>query len=96
MNDRTKPLVWSVDGKRYSPSGLVMKMYALAEWSGAPVAVQGPIRWHLGMEGDLARVARATSAELPADGDEEPGTHVDLDASARADADVLESGGRAS
>ncbi|MBB4761737.1 hypothetical protein BJ971_002293 [Actinoplanes digitatis] len=57
VNTRGKPFVWSFDGKRYSPSGLVMKMYALAEWAGAPVAVQGPARWYVRSEGNLVRIA---------------------------------------
>jgi hypothetical protein len=70
VNDRSRPLVWAADGKRYTPSGLVMRMYALAEWSGAPVAVQGPRRWFLGNEGSLVSLARAVLREID-DSDEE-------------------------
>lgn len=63
VNSRSRPLVWSVDGKRYSPTGLVMKMYALANWAGAPVAVQGPTRWFIQGEGSLVRIARALANE---------------------------------
>ncbi|MEV4497079.1 AIPR family protein [Micromonospora arborensis] len=45
VNQRVRPLLWAADGKRYSPSGLVQKMWQLAEWSKAPVAAQGPARW---------------------------------------------------
>jgi hypothetical protein len=38
-------------------------MYALAEWSDAPVAVQGPSRWFLGNEGSLVSLARAILRE---------------------------------
>jgi len=69
VNDRSRPLVWAEDGKRYTPSGLVMRMYALAEWSDAPVAVPGPSRWFLGDEGSLASLARAAQREM-ADSDE--------------------------
>ncbi|MCW3843711.1 AIPR family protein [Micromonospora yasonensis] len=70
VNNRSRPLVWAADGKRYTPSGLVMRMYALAEWNGAPVAVQGPRRWHLGNEGSLVSLARAVLREIE-DSDEE-------------------------
>lgn len=96
VNNRSKPLVWSADGKSYSPSGLVMKMYAQAEWSGAPVAVQGPRRWHLGEEGSLAQLARATSGEALADGDEEAGADRDLDSSVETIEDERENGSQGS
>ncbi|MEV6924535.1 AIPR family protein [Dactylosporangium sp. NPDC051485] len=67
VNDRSRPLVWAADGRRYTPSGLVMRMYALAEWSGAPVAVQGTTRWFLDNE-SLASMARAVLRET-----EDPG-----------------------
>jgi hypothetical protein len=70
VNSRSRPLVWAADGKRYTPSGLVMRMYALAEWNGAPVAVQGPRRWFLGNEGSLVSLARAALREIE-DSDEE-------------------------
>lgn len=57
VNDRTRPLVWAADGKRYTATGLTLRIWALAEWSGAPVAVQGPGRWHLGRDGSLAALA---------------------------------------
>jgi hypothetical protein len=63
VNDRSKPLVWAADGKRYTPTGLVVRMWALAEWSGAPVAVQGPSRWFLGTEGSLVSLAEAIQRE---------------------------------
>jgi len=64
VNDRSRPLVWAADGKRHTPSGLVKRMYALAEWSGAPVAVQGPSRWFLGNEGSLVSLAQAVLREI--------------------------------
>ena len=45
VNDRTKCLLWAADGVAYAPSGLVKRMYELAGWDEAPVAVQGPARW---------------------------------------------------
>ncbi|MEU8298944.1 AIPR family protein [Micromonospora sp. NPDC048909] len=95
VNNRTKPLVWSVDGKGYSPSGLVMKMYDLAEWDGAPVAVQGPSRWHLGEEGSLLRMASEVRAESPVEDDEDSVVDVDVDALLDAVDDELKNGGQA-
>ncbi|WP_433179901.1 AIPR family protein [Actinoallomurus sp. CA-150999] len=46
-NKKTKPLIWAADGKEYSPTGLVMTMWKLACWDGAPVAVQGTARWSI-------------------------------------------------
>ncbi|MEX5711380.1 AIPR family protein [Parafrankia sp. FMc6] len=57
VNDRSKPLLWSEDRKRYSPSGLVKRIWALAEWKSAPVAVQGPARWSIPSEGTLVELA---------------------------------------
>ncbi len=57
VNDRSRPLVWAADGKRYTPTGLANRIWALAEWDGAPIAVQGPARWYLGREGSLAALA---------------------------------------
>lgn len=66
VNDRARPLVWSADGKRYTPTGLANRIWALAEWSGAPIAVQGPGRWHLGREGSLAALAEEIQRTLDA------------------------------
>ncbi len=45
VNDRTRCLVWAIDGNAYSPTRLVLNLYELAGWDEAPVAVQGPARW---------------------------------------------------
>ncbi|MGW3859341.1 AIPR family protein [Micromonospora arida] len=46
VNDRTRPLLWSIDGRQYAPSGLVQHMWDLAGWEhGRPKAVQGTARW---------------------------------------------------
>jgi hypothetical protein len=63
VNNRGKPFVWSADGKGYSPSGLVMKMYSLAEWAEAPVAVQGPARWYLRDGVNLVEMAKRLSRD---------------------------------
>ncbi|GAA4435308.1 AIPR family protein [Actinokineospora soli] len=65
--ERGKPLLWEADGRRYSPTGLVMHMWQMAEWTEAPVAVQGPKCWHLDEAGSLADLAsqlRDTESDL--------------------------------
>lgn len=46
-NNRRYPLLWSMDGEQYSPSGLVMHMYSQSGWENSPVSVQGPSRWFI-------------------------------------------------
>ncbi|MBA9049219.1 MULTISPECIES: AIPR family protein [Streptomyces] len=58
QNDRTKPLIWSYDGKAYSASGLVTHIWELAGWEEAPVAVQGPARWVLDGKRNLWELAK--------------------------------------
>jgi len=61
--DRKQTLLWEADGRHYSPSGLVMRMYELAGWENSPVAVQGPAKWHI--EGkSMAAHAERIFAEL--------------------------------
>lgn len=55
--ERKNPLLWALDGRRYSPSGLVMHMWELAGWDSSPVAIQGPRCWHVGDEGSLVDLA---------------------------------------
>jgi len=57
VNERSEPLLWSADGRRYSPTGLVVHMWKLAEWEAAPVAVQGTARWSVPGEGSLVDLA---------------------------------------
>lgn len=64
VNDARAPLIWAVDGERYSPSGLVMRIWQEAAWAEAPVAVQGPRCWVLPGEGTLVELAE----QLVADG----------------------------
>ncbi|MFD9367483.1 AIPR family protein [Streptomyces sp. NPDC060020] len=64
VNDARSPLIWAVDGERYSPSGLVVRIWQEAGWAEAPVAVQGPRCWVLPGEGTLVELAE----ELVADG----------------------------
>ncbi|MFI6210862.1 AIPR family protein [Nocardia brasiliensis] len=55
--DRRKPVLWEADGKRYSPTGLVMHMWEQAGWNDAPVAVQGTKCWFVPEQGSLATIA---------------------------------------
>jgi hypothetical protein len=71
---RGKPILWAVDGERYSPSGLISHMWELAGWEGRPVSNQGTARWTVNSGETLADLAWRTLREL--EGDE-----------ARADAD---------
>lgn len=56
IQDRAKCLLWAYDGERYSPTGLVDKIWELAGWENRPVAVQGPARWLYGAK-TLATIA---------------------------------------
>jgi hypothetical protein len=56
-NHRTRPLIWSYDGRAYSPSGLVVHIWELAGWTAAPSAVQGPTRWQVNGGRNLAEMA---------------------------------------
>lgn len=47
VNDRVKCLLWVHDGRQYSASGLVQRIWELAQYEDAPVSVQGPARWVL-------------------------------------------------
>ncbi|MCT9932030.1 AIPR family protein [Planotetraspora sp. A-T 1434] len=47
VNDRVKCLLWTYDGKQYSATGLVQRIWDLAGYEDAPVSVQGPGRWTL-------------------------------------------------
>jgi hypothetical protein len=73
INQRSRPLLWAADGKRYSPSGLVQRMWQLAGWAKAPVAAQGPSRWYVTGEGSLWALALATLASLGETADDEDG-----------------------
>ncbi|GLZ05950.1 putative abortive infection phage resistance protein [Actinomadura sp. NBRC 104412] len=47
VNDRRSCLLWAYDEEKYSPSGLVQRIWELARYENAPVSVQGPARWML-------------------------------------------------
>ncbi|WP_436758587.1 AIPR family protein [Streptosporangium sp. V21-05] len=57
VNSRGKPLLWSADGERYSPSGLVKRIRELAGWDESPVAAEGTKRWAIPGDGTLAELA---------------------------------------
>jgi hypothetical protein len=63
INSRSNPLLWSYDGKRYSPSGLVALMWEQAGWR-MRQAVQGPSRWHVPGQGSLWELAQQVMTEL--------------------------------
>jgi len=67
---RTKPLVWSVDGKGYSPSGLISHIWELAQWEGRPVANQGTARWSINTGETLADLAWQVLNNLESPDDE--------------------------
>lgn len=69
VNNDSRPLVWAVDERRYSPSGLVLRMWEEAQWVDRPLAVQGSRRWYLPGEGSLAELADTLSADCDAAGD---------------------------
>ncbi|MFD5795563.1 AIPR family protein [Streptomyces diastatochromogenes] len=63
-NHRTKPILWTADGKQYSPSGLITRMWELAEWEKRPVANQGTARWVTETGETLADLAWRVLGEL--------------------------------
>ncbi|MFD9722775.1 AIPR family protein [Streptomyces sp. NPDC059072] len=64
VNHRTKPILWAADGEQYSPSGLITRMWELAEWAERPVANQGTARWATKSGETLADLAWQTLGEL--------------------------------
>ncbi|GAA1995285.1 AIPR family protein [Nocardiopsis rhodophaea] len=67
VNNRTKPLLWEADGRKYSPSGLVSLMWKLAEWESQPVANQGTTRWQTDDGQTLVEMAVALQAAVDSD-----------------------------
>jgi hypothetical protein len=59
VNHRSRPLLWAYDGQRYSPTGLVTKIWNLSGWAEQPVAVQGTVQWYVQGEGSLADISRS-------------------------------------
>jgi len=69
---RTKPILWAADGKQYSPSGLITRMWELAEWEQRPVANQGTARWVTETGETLADLAWRVLGELEEPDEDEP------------------------
>ena len=61
---RTKPILWAADGEQYSPSGLITRMWELAQWEQRPVANQGTARWVTSSGDSLAELAWRTLRDL--------------------------------
>jgi len=62
VNDRTRPLVWAFDGKRYSPNDLTKFM--LGQVMKVVPRVNGQTRWFIPERGSLAEIAaRARNAD---------------------------------
>ena len=55
-NDSLDALIWHVDGKKYTASGLVMHMMIQAGFS-PPSGVRGPTRWKVPGRGTLTQIA---------------------------------------
>ncbi|MHB9854798.1 AIPR family protein [Streptomyces krungchingensis] len=72
VNHRAKPLLWAADGKQYSPSGLITRMWELAEWEKRPVANQGTARWATATGETLADLAWRALDELEESAEDEP------------------------
>lgn len=67
---RTRPLIWAADGKQYSPSGLITRMWELAGWEERPVANQGTKRWVTSSGESLADLASRILQEFEASTDD--------------------------
>jgi hypothetical protein len=57
VNDRKAPILWEADGRRYSPTGLVSRMWNAADWKEQWSAIQGPKQWKVPGEGTLVEIA---------------------------------------
>ncbi|UDM03244.1 AIPR family protein [Streptomyces longhuiensis] len=68
VNHHTKPLLWAADGNRYSPSGLIARMWELAEWEERPVSNQGTARWATEGGDTLVDLARRLLEDMESDG----------------------------
>jgi hypothetical protein len=64
MNHRSWPILWAADGRQYSPSGLITRMWELAKWEQRPVANQGTARWATASGETLADLAWRVLGEL--------------------------------
>ncbi|WP_367124581.1 AIPR family protein [Streptomyces phytohabitans] len=60
--DKSKPLLWELDGLHYSPSNLVMEIFRRANKK-SPKAVQGTRRWFVPERGSLVEIADQERAQ---------------------------------
>ncbi|MBH0777333.1 hypothetical protein IT779_13690, partial [Nocardia sp. NEAU-351] len=67
VKDRTRPLRWEVDGKHYSPTGLLKHIWRQAGWRQAPNSVRGPKYWGIPNDGTLIEIADRISDSYQAD-----------------------------
>ncbi|MBK6019009.1 AIPR family protein [Streptomyces sp. MBT53] len=72
VNHRSRPILWTADGKQYSPSGLITRMWELAEWEERPMANQGTARWTTTSGETLAELAWRVLGELEESTEDEP------------------------
>ncbi|MCC8929011.1 AIPR family protein [Rhodococcus sp. I2R] len=63
-DNASKPLRWEYDGLSYSPSGLTTRIWTLAGWADAWVAVQGPRQWSVRGGETLVDLADAIWREI--------------------------------
>jgi hypothetical protein len=61
--DRQAPLIWTVDGAMYTPTGLAQHLMKLATGAEIIRSVQGTTRWWWGDNGNLAQLAERQRRE---------------------------------
>ncbi|MFJ2113401.1 AIPR family protein [Streptomyces sp. NPDC087850] len=71
VNHRTKPILWAYDEQQYSPTGLVSKMWADADWDERPVSNQGTARWFVADGSSLWDLARRIHSEEDEEGEDQ-------------------------
>ncbi|MEC4017744.1 hypothetical protein [Streptomyces sp. H27-D2] len=71
VNHRTRPILWAADGRQYSPSGLISRMWELAQWENRPVSNQGTARWMTPEGETLVELAGRLLGELESQDDED-------------------------
>jgi hypothetical protein len=66
LNELQDPLLWAYDGKRYTPTGLSVKIWDLAGWPhNPPTKSGGPWRWVVPGQGSLWDMAMAVQDGQP-------------------------------
>ncbi|MFC4562844.1 AIPR family protein [Nocardiopsis mangrovi] len=74
VNDRKTPILWESDGQKYSPTGLVFKIWNAAGWKDQWSTVQGPKQWRISGEGTLVEIAEKLWRGIIDEGDSEVNT----------------------